>query len=263
MANKPNKPKRTREEVDSSNSSMEDDVVSVTKSQLQSMIESTVQKVLKAELKNISLIIDNIDENLNSALERMTTLESKVVHIESCLDGVNPGDIQLVKKDLSSLQKERLGLTRQMNDLENYSRRENFRISGLKEKNGEDPVESVMGFLTHHGFDITKKDIHVAHRVGKKAEGKHRPMIVRLFDRNKRNAILFKRKILKNSGMTISEDVSHLTMQTLIRVQKDDSVSNSWIRHGQVWVIHKDESEKPFTVQPHEQLDDARARKSQ
>ena len=69
--------------------------------------------------------------------------------------------------------------------LEQYTRRENIRIQGVKEKNGEtteDLEETVVTLCKDAGVDVAASDLAAVHRVGKKG-GWHRQIIVRFVSR--------------------------------------------------------------------------------
>lgn len=90
------------------------------------------------------------------------------------------------------MQRNCLLLKYEHDKMEQYSRRENLRISGWEEE--EDESEEVLeAKVIEHadtiGVKIEQDDISVVHRLGRPREG-GRPVIVRFCHRKKRNEIM-------------------------------------------------------------------------
>ena len=59
------------------------------------------------------------------------------------------------------------------------------------------------------GIPTKASDIEVAHRTGKRSSTGPRPILVRFFDRKKRDSIISSRRNLKNKGIVIGEDLTY------------------------------------------------------
>lgn len=70
---------------------------------------------------------------------------------------------------------------------------------------------------------ISYNDIDIAHRLGKKEDGKARPIIVKFVSRMKRNELLSKRKALFGSSIYINEDLTKLNRHVLGVIKKTAS----------------------------------------
>lgn len=252
MASKPNKEKK-RNIADVANSSLDESLhVVVTKEELQEMIKKGIATALKEERERNEFRYHQLSENVNSILEDLNTLKSNL----KTLTDNGPLDVSAIKEDLTTLDH---SFQRQLNELENYQRRENVRIFGLPESKEEKPIQLVTQFLAKHNFNIKEEDIHIAHRVGRKVPDKSRAMIVRFFNRNTRNKVIKNRKVLRGKGVSIGEDVSQLTMKTLIRVQQSEMVAKAWVWGGKVFATLSSEPDgKPFVVKPFELVLEAR-----
>ena len=80
--------------------------------------------------------------------------------------------------------------------LEQYSRRDNIKVVGIPETEGENCVEKVKELGEAIGVDIQDSDISTAHRV--KSRGKKgNPMIVRFVRRETKEQMMFNKKKLK------------------------------------------------------------------
>ena len=59
------------------------------------------------------------------------------------------------------------------------------------------------------GIPTKASDIEVAHRTGQRSNTRPRPILVRFFDRKKRDSIISSRRNLKNKGIVIGEDLTY------------------------------------------------------
>ena len=67
------------------------------------------------------------------------------------------------------------------NDNEQYSRRQNVRVTGFVEEEEENCVEKFVNLCREKiGLDVNDEIVDRAHRVGKKEEGVDRAIIIRL-----------------------------------------------------------------------------------
>ena len=128
------------------------------------------------------------------------------------------------KKDLKAT-KQALNLTNsQLDDLEQYGRRENIRIHNVAEStsakdDGEDVLFKVADALK---IKLAEYDIQRVHRIGVKKtsrNAKPRPVIVRFVSYQKRNEFLFEKSKLKKSmhfgNAFIIEDLTPLRSKLL------------------------------------------------
>ena len=111
------------------------------------------------------------------------------------------GVIEDVGKKLCSLQVENQKLTFEIDRLEQYSRRENVRIYGLAETQGECTNTVVIDMARDIGVTITPADISVSHRLGRPegggstADSRPRPLIVKLVRRDTKFELMLNKKM--------------------------------------------------------------------
>ena len=102
---------------------------------------------------------------------------------------------------------------RELNDLQQYSRRWNLRVFRVLEKEKETAADCTAKvcatFSDKVGIPITASDIEVAHRTGQRSSTRARLILVRFFDRKKRDSVLTSRRNLKNKGIVIGEDLTY------------------------------------------------------
>lgn len=122
--------------------------------------------------------------------------------------------------------------------LEQYSRRENVRISGIAEEANEtDGIleAKVIELAGDMGVELKSEDISVAHRMGKPKEG-GRPVIVRFCQRKKKDEIMRNKKKLKNRErkVYVNEDLTSLRAKMMKLAKEQDSVKNVSTRDGSI-----------------------------
>jgi len=134
-------------------------------------------------------------------------------------------------------------------DIEQYSRRNSIRISGITENKDENTDELVMKTIKEKlNIDITTNDIDRSHRVGLRKPGKPRQIIVKLVRHNKKVEILKNRKVLKNisTNIRIYEDLSKGRMDAIQEINNSAKlfIEKLWTNDGTINVRLNNNPEK-------------------
>ncbi|XP_065682393.1 uncharacterized protein LOC136095582 [Hydra vulgaris] len=122
--------------------------------------------------------------------------------------------------ETNKLNSEFLNIKKKLREMEDRSRRNNFRIDGVKEKSWEE-TESKVKKLFEDYLDVKNVKIERAHRTGKKDAkkiekySKPRTIVIKLLDFKNKTEILKKSFHLKGKNIFINEDFCPKT--TLIR----------------------------------------------
>ena len=150
-------------------------------------------------------------------------------------------------------------MAREMNDLPQYSRRWHLRVYRVPEAEREQPddcVKKLCHIFSHEvGVTTTPADIEVAHRVGQRSSQKARPILVRFFDRKKRDAVIANRKRLKNKGTVIGEDLTYENYKLSTSAHKHSALMSVWSANGKAFA--KVKNGVTFKLDIHMDLDDA------
>ena len=147
-----------------------------------------------------------------------------------------------------------------MNDMEQYSRKNSVRISGIREtgfESAEETIENVTETLNKafKHLNLQNEHINIAHRLGKKKNvphaTAHRQIIVKFHLRMIKDSILKRRRELKGSNIFISEDLTSINQQVLacLRKKMPDEVDQSWSRNGRQFYKAKSNKDKIIEVQ--------------
>nr|KAG5693159.1 hypothetical protein BaRGS_035357 [Batillaria attramentaria] len=191
-------------------------------------------------------------ETFSSAFtERIAQLEGRVFQLEAEKDKLSADMVQVKKKNTTLRQQlESIKSTNEKkhNEAEQYSRRWNLRVFGIKETREENCVAKCLEVFNEKVKVETKEeDIQVAHRAGGnqqtqrgEREGerqrRERPpaIIVQFASRRVRDSILQRRRVLAKSGIVISEDLTYKNFKLLQAAQVHSATSTAWASNGKV-----------------------------
>lgn len=127
---------------------------------------------------------------------------------------------------------------------EQYSRRNNLRITGYRETENESTDDIVLKMAADIGSDIELSDIDRSHRVGRPGANRTKPrdVIVKFTSYRARQKLYKKRTALKDSGYAgtfLNEDLTKLRSQVLFearKVVKADRAKGAWSSDGNILI---------------------------
>jgi hypothetical protein len=139
--------------------------------------------------------------------------------------------------------------------LEQYSRRESVRISGLKESEGEDTDRIVCDLVSDLGIKVSPEDISVSHRLGRPnfgGTGRHRSIICKFVRRNIKTQVMKTKKKLRDmpmyNGVFIDEDLTPLRAK-ISRELRSEAGRRAWTIDGKIHTaITKDGKESKVII---------------
>ena len=105
------------------------------------------------------------------------------------------------------------------------------------------------------GIPFTASDIEVAHRTGQRSSTRARPILVRFFDRKKRDSVIISRRNLKNKGYVIEEDLTYANYQVFRKASEHSATMSVWSSNGQI--LAKVKNGRIVRVNIHTDLDEA------
>lgn len=142
-----------------------------------------------------------------------------------------------------SLQSEINTLQDDIDNLEQYSRRNCLLIHGVKEKKDENTNhQSLKVFRDNLKLDIQSSDLDRSHRIGKHQPGKTRPIIVKFARYDQRRRVFVSKKLLKGSGIGITENLTSRRLKLLQRAKEYEKVSSAWTSDGRIICLLEDDS---------------------
>lgn len=215
-------------------------------------ITSDIQdmKDLKEEINKLRQAVDFLSDKYDKQLEEISELKKE----NACL------------KNLNKLQESRI------DDIDQYNRRQNILFDAVKETSAENTNEMVINQCKKLGVQLNPGDIQVSHRLGKKVDGKPRPIIARFTSVGTARSII---QLVKNQFRKANNDSNtkqkkrpeqtvmareHLTdaraklLQECLRLKREKKLSNCWIYNYEVYVKRSYQDKTGIKIQRVDQL---------
>lgn len=204
--------------------------------------KETMERFIKSlctipDIKNqlIQHLVPSLDEQVK---EILTPLKKSVDDLETKLKASHTQ-----YKDLEAKH----------DDLEQYTRRQNVRISGIAEQDGEDTDDLIINFAKNAlKVDLDPAAIDRSHRVGRKSPTKPtRDIIVRFVSYKTKTAFMKSRKaarLYNNEHSTrhfISEDLTRKRSNLAFEARKhkrQGTIKDTWTFDGKVFVKRLNDS---------------------
>lgn len=200
--------------------------------EFEAKLEACIEKVFS---KKIELFLRQIEENSGRIHDLEVSMDKTQKTIEHLQDKV------------CSLEEKCNRLLQEINELEQYSRRNCLRIFGIEEKRDENTDTIITEIATKHlGFAVNPTDIDRSHRIGRKDHdnGKPRAIIVKFSNYEGRNRFIKNRRKLKGTDIIIKEDLTKTNQELLQNTKKNPAVKSAWSHDGKIIaLINKNGSE--------------------
>ena len=191
-------------------------------------IEAQVKDLFKVnEETNISQI--KVTEPLDVLSKKIDELETEVKNKDE--------KIQLSENVVQILEEERESQGKEIDDLEQYSRRNCLLLHGVVETNTECTDDIIIITCAEElGIDVKQEDLDRSHRLGKvkRNDNKPRPIIVKFARYAVRNKVFSNKKKLKGKKLLITESLTVYRMKLLDEARQKYGVRNVWTYDGRV-----------------------------
>jgi len=210
-------------------------------------VENIVAKAVKAA---VTVVRQELDKGFNELQDYVRHLEERVASPEAVARPSAPDSAELneLNDKIYAVTRENRRIEVAANEAEQYSRRNNLRIRGLVLQKEEDCRRIVTRFVREKlNVPIVEEDIEVAHTVRWASQAasnaaasnltqdssQHATQIVVRFNRRTvRDGVIRQRKLLKNTRVSIVEDLTALNLQLINRLKRTESVDKTWPCRG-------------------------------
>lgn len=142
-----------------------------------------------------------------------------------------------------------------LNYNEDYSRRNNLRITGLQEQAGEtwENTSTKVSKMINDNLELPPVSLERAHRVGPVNPSRPRPVVVRFEKYSDRETVIRNAKKLKGTGIYISEDLcpasQEIKMKQLPLLKKArDEGKIAYFRHTRLIIKEKTGQQSSFST---------------
>ena len=254
-----------------------DKIMQLTQSQLESLIQTMINKATAPMLTQIKSLKKEVAE-LQKAHEFISEKYDDLTNDYKAALSNNKHNVQELKKlnkRTADLQNKSNEEELKLDELEQYDRRQNLELVGVPHEENEDVTQIVLDLAGTIGVDLEEGDISIAHRLPQKrrsanpraGQRKSNPaIIVRFISRYKRNEMYenrFKAKEIDNfpvQDMTYLYINKNLTQRRkrLFWKTKQKAIeldySYIWSNNGQIYV-RKDQDNDRIAIKTESDLD--------
>ena len=187
----------------------------------------TEKNQLVNEVQQLKKVIEGKDE-------RICVLEGKVHDIQ-CENEKQSSSSESLSRKLERQENHISALEQSEEQMQQYSRRNCIRIFGIREEQAENTDDIVCRLAREKlEVNIKKEDIDRSHRVGRKSTTKPRGIIVKLVSYRTRQEIMSKRRKLKNTGLSIHEELTKKNQKLLEETKNHSKTHNAWSKDGRI-----------------------------
>ena len=187
------------------------------KKEMEQILETKLTKIEAGYEAKVNILKDMVnvkDDTINKLNRDIGELQNSVNMTGIQVNDVAKKNSELVKR-FDIAKKDMSYVTDKAADLEDRMRRQNLIFYNIEEKDNENCEELVNTVLKtsgplEHGENALPIDR--AHRLGRKNEGKTRPLIIRCTYFKDKQGIIFDKRKLAGSGVSMSEDYSKPTL---------------------------------------------------
>lgn len=176
----------------------------------------------------VKVIVDSVVESVtNLVIER---LEKSI--------NFNTEVVEDLRKELGLRDKKIHEMQENIQELEQYQRRNSLRIFGVPEKENENTDSLALEmFKNKLGVNLSTRDICRSHRVGHKKSSGTRPIIVKFTSYRSRAEVFARKRKLKNSGIVLREDLCAARLQLLKKAIQKFDPNSVYTRDGIIVVV--------------------------
>ena len=198
---------------------------------------SNVIKDILLDPRFQQLIESHVQQALHTLKCDIQAQEARILDLEVTVDNKSKEIAQLKSQveAQSNLAKRAL---HQINQQEQYSRRNCLRFFGLPEKANESTDALIIDLSTKIlKVPLTTDDLERSHRVGKPDPEKPRPIIAKFKSYRKRREVIVERRKLAGTKKSILEDLTASNATLLNKARSSEHVKSAWSVDGRIFAI--------------------------
>ena len=200
-------------------------------------------KNLEKEVKELKHLASSNNANQIKGERQLLNLKEAVDFISNKFDDFERDRLEKekvikdLKEEVTYLRGKVDDITAEMDRQEQYSKRNCLLIHGLPEsKNENTDLLAMEATETKMNIKITDNDIDRTRRIGKpKNNGKPRPVIIKFVRYNDRKKNFSSKKLLKDSGVSITESLTAFRMKKLNNARETFGFRNVWTVNGRIF----------------------------
>lgn len=229
------------------NTSLQDSILHLT----------TVMEELKQDVKNISQMQTSLKNSQDFISAQFDGLKESLVNLKETSDQQRK-EITLLKQKVQDLEEENDGFHVEVDNLEQYHRRNNLEFHGINFDKNENCKSLIQDLASKLGVKLDDWEVSTAHRLynqdQKKSTKNAPPIIARFVCRDTRNLIYSKRRhLLSKSGTSnfyINENLTKQKRDLLYEVRqrrKQHHYKYLWTNNCKIFV-RKNDNARALTI---------------
>ncbi|KAK3088586.1 hypothetical protein FSP39_020918 [Pinctada imbricata] len=212
----------------------------VKHSDIETIVTSIVTEIMKVHK-------EEFDKRLNEIEEKNDKIKG---HLQEQIDGLSMEN-EVLREKLAEKNKQIMEQKTTISDAmriaqeaqvrsnynEQYSRKSNIKIYGMKEEKKEDTPEEVIRMLSDVANVVLREDeIVAAHRIPGRA-GQNRPILLKVKNTSVKSRIMKKRSVVKKlvHGLRLADDVTKLNSSLIDCLNAHDSIESAWYFNGNIY----------------------------
>ena len=207
---------------------LKDSVSKTVKSDdLKSVITSTITELLKEHKAEIRELLDEKNRKLEEIIE---TQKCEIEHMKTKMEKMTAENKELTILAKSAMSK--------ANWNEQYSRKNNVKLHGVREDRNENTKETFQKIVKENtGVNVSDEDILAIHRIpGRK--GYQRPILVKLKNNSVKSKVMRHRSAMKRKSrneLRLSDDVTQLNSDLINKLSENSRIKSAWYFNGRVY----------------------------
>lgn len=194
-----------------------------------------------ADIREIKSIISGVfnEKFLSDVAERVAVLVGKKFEDQLKAQGK---EITSLKENLSDLRAENRELRSMIEHQEQTMRSSNIRVFGVKTDLNENIYEKMLNLFNNKlNVHISNVDIKKCYRISQKMPSTKPPAVLVRFSTDiARLKVLKNRKLLKNTGVLIKEDLTKSRLTLFNKAISLFSNKNAWVSNGNILIKTSD-----------------------
>ena len=198
---------------------------------------------IEAQVKDLFKVNEETKISQIKVTESLDALSKKIDELETEIKNKDE-KIQLLENRVEILEEEKESQGKEIDDLEQYSRRNCLLLHGVVETNTECTDDIIIITCAEElGIDVKQEDLDRSHRLGKvkRNDNKPRPIVVKFAHYAVRNKVFSNKKKLKGKKLLITESLTVYRMKLLDEARQKYGVRNVWTYDGRV--MYKENNE--------------------
>lgn len=159
--------------------------------------------------------VQELKNQLSTTNQTITDLSKRMTEVENHYQNLSPlhADLEMILTDATETNRLVSKLEAKLDDAENRSRRNNLIFYNLPDPNPAETNAEAEGLIIRHCREhlqvvIDPKEIDRAHRLGRHATNRNRPMIAKFTFHKTKEAVLTNAPMLRETDFSIGEDFS-------------------------------------------------------